>query len=109
MRLTELIRLIDKEAALREQINAELAKWGEPANRLQPASPLRVALRAFGHGSLRKNAQALGVSPTFLSQCETGHFRPTRKLMLRVHAIFGLGAKDNNAGNPAERPNNDQD
>ena len=103
MRLTELVRLIDKEAALRAAIDVELARWGRPANRLQPASPLRVALRAFGHGSLRKNAKALGVSPTFLSQCETGHFRPTRKLMLRVHAVFGLGAKNNNAGNPAER------
>ena len=103
MRLTELVRLIDKEAALRAAINAELAKWGEPSNRFQPASPLRVTLRSFGKGSLRANAKALGVSPTFLSICETGNFRPTRKLMLRVWTIFGLGAKYNNAGNPAER------
>lgn len=91
MRLQDLVKLIEKEAAMKARIDAELDEW-RACDAL--GSPLRKALRAFGKGSLRKNAAALGVSPTYLSRCECGDIRPSRQLMVRVHNTFGVGAKD---------------
>lgn len=88
MKLFKLAELIRKEQAISDQIDRELSKWGDGA--------LRIALRAFGAGSLRKNARKLGVSPTYLSQVERGQSKPSRGLLLRVHEVFGLGRTDGN-------------
>lgn len=88
MKLADLIALIDQEQALSARIDAEIDRWVKPH---QGSTALRLALRAFGGGSLRKSAKALGVSPTYLSQCASGKVRPTRRLMRRVHEVYGVG------------------
>lgn len=93
MKLSELAAMIDAERELHDEIDAEIRKWVEPGEHT-PETTLRIALRAFGRGSLRKNAMALCVSPTYLSLCETGKQEPSRALIARMHRVFGLGAEE---------------
>ena len=93
MKLDQLIKLIDREAALAAQVGVEIQKWvtvSEPSG----VTSLRMGLRAHGRGSLRKNAKALGVSPTYLSLCERGKMTPSRSLMRKLHFTFGTGSKN---------------
>jgi len=90
MRLSELVDMIETEQDLDDRIRDAIAAWIKP-NRWGDTA-LRMAVRAFGAGSLRKSAAALGVSPTYLSQCCTGKMMPSRKLMLRLHEVYGIAA-----------------
>jgi ribosome-binding protein aMBF1 (putative translation factor) len=90
VRLDHLIRLIDREAELSAQIKSEIRKW---ATVKDGQTALRMGLRGFGLGSLRQNAKALGVSATYLSQCERGKMMPSRSLMKKLHNTFGTGRK----------------
>ena len=96
MTLTKLVKMIEREQALKAKIDDELKSWCTP--RGYTDSPLRCALRTFGKGSLRQNAAALGVSPTYLSQVERGHMVASRGLMVAVHNTFGLGAVKGEGG-----------
>ena len=96
MSLSDLAALIEQEAALAKRIDAELASWSDP--NLNPSRPGYTAIRAAitmadgGRLSLRGMAKELGFSPTYLSQCATGGCIPSRRLMLRMHKRFGMGA-----------------
>ena len=85
MKLSELVELIEREAELSRQIDNEIDLWTKGA--------LRMAVKSFGAGSLRKSAERLGVSPTYLSHCCSGKLQPSRRLMQKLHATFGVGEK----------------
>jgi hypothetical protein len=89
MKLSELVDMIETEQDLDDRIRDAIAAWIKP-NRWGDTA-LKMVVRSFGAGSLRKSAKALGVSPTHLSQCCTGKVVPSRKLMLRLHEVYGTG------------------
>ena len=91
MKLEQLIELIDDECAMHDRIDAEIRKWVTPNE--HGDTSLKLAIRAFGGGSLRKSAKALGVSATYMSHCCNGKLIPSRSLMTRLHNTYGTGSK----------------
>lgn len=102
MKLDELVMLIEEECELHDRIEPELQKWVTPDE--HGNTPLKMAITAFGAGSLRKSAKALYVSPTYLSRLCNGQGKMTRMMATKLHEKFGTGATQREGFDPDAAP-----